>query len=557
MLYKSPIHEYYARIESGEIIVSEKIRAVYHHILQNIDDPDCPYTYDAAKADRVIQFVEKYCRQSKGKQGGNPIELMLWQSAMIAAIYGMVSKETGLRQYREVLLIVGRKNGKSCLASALGLYHLMKDNEAGPEVYSCATKRDQSKIIWDESKKMIHKSPSLSKRTKTLVSEIKCCYNDGIFKPLSSDTNRLDGLNISCALCDEIHAWKDEGLYHILRDGMSAREQPLLIQTTTAGFIRESIYDRKYNEAKKIIRGYEIGDYSDEKTLPLVYELDNKDEVWDEGSWIKANPSIDTIKDRVELRDKVYKARADNALLPNLLTKDFDIIQNSQSCYLTDEDIICEKSFSLDDMNGSLGYCIGGVDLSDTIDLTCATALFKLPDDPTLFVHQMYWIPERLFIEHCKSDNVPYALWRDQGWLRTCPGNRIDYHQVSQWFLDLQEKYDLYLWKCGYDRWQASYLTMEMEQYFGAATMIPVAQGKKTLSIPMKNLKAELQSRNVNYNNNPVLHWCMLNTLADTDINGNIQPTKKRNEERIDGFASLLDAYTVYQEFQEDYNNTI
>ena len=231
----------------------------------------------------------------KGRAGGTPIKLELWQRAFISVIFGMAD-EQGFRQYREAIMIVGRKNGKSTLASAIGLYLLTKDGEPGPEIYSVASKKDQARVIWDESVKMIHKSPALKKRCKTLVSVIKCEYNDGTFRALAADSNSLDGLNVHGALLDEVHAWKDKNLYDVVVDGESARQQPLTLITTTAGTVRESIYDLKYDECAKIIAGYDDGKYVDERVFATVYELDNSNELYTESAWKKANPGLGTIK---------------------------------------------------------------------------------------------------------------------------------------------------------------------------------------------------------------------------------------------------------------------
>ena len=218
-----------------------------------------------------LNFAENYCGHSKGKFGGKPVRLELWEKAHLAAVFGFIDDD-GLRKYRESLLIVGKKNGKSLLASIVGLYMLMADGEPGPEVYAVATKKDQSKIIWLEAKRMIRKSPALSKRAKTLVAEIDTEYNDGVFKPLASDSDTLDGLNVHCVLMDEIHQWKQgKALYDIMADGVAAREQPLDYITSTAGTIREDIYDQKYEEAEMVINGYGDPDgYKDEHFIAFI-----------------------------------------------------------------------------------------------------------------------------------------------------------------------------------------------------------------------------------------------------------------------------------------------
>lgn len=552
------IEQYYAKIKSGEITVSLKIEKVYKHLVGNMHDEKCLYCFDEAYANHAIEFVEEYCKHSKGRFGGQPFLLELWQKALISAAFGFLHKETGLRQYRELIIIVARKNGKSALGSALALYMLLADGEYGPEVYSAATKRDQAKIIWNEAVKMVGKSPALKKRTKCLVSEIKSYINDGSFKPLSSDSNSLDGLNVHCALLDEIHAWKDKNLYDVIVDGETAREQPMTIITSTAGTVRDCIYDIKYEECENIINGYDDQNgYHDERVLPIIYELDSRKEWINPKCWSKANPGLGTIKNPETLAGKVDKAKHNSRLVKNLLCKDFNIRETSGEAFLTWEQLNNEKTFDLAVLQPRYG--IGGIDLSRTTDLTCATILFKIaPEDPLFYALQMYWMPEDLLEKRVHEDKVPYDIWVQRGLIKTCPGNMIDYKMIVDWFLEMQQQYDLYLYKVGYDSWSASYFVQDMADNFGPNTMEPVIQGKKTLSSPMHSLSAELEAKHIIYNNNPVLKWCMANVAVDIDKNDNIQPTKQTNKRlRIDGFASLLDAYVAYERNMEDYLNVL
>jgi phage terminase large subunit-like protein len=256
----NPILEYCQKIERDGEAVSNKVRRVYKKLVDDIYDPNSEWEYNPKRANHAIEFIENFCKHSKGKMGGKPFILELWQKALIAAVFGFVHKIDGTRKYRELILIVARKNGKSALGSAIALYMQVADGEPWPEVASAATKKDQAKIIWLEAKRMVKKSPALRKRIKTLVAELISEFNDGSFKPLSSDSNTLDGLNVHCALIDELHAIEDKNLYDVIVDGMSAREQPLTVITTTAGTVREGIFDIKYDEAERIIHGYDDPD---------------------------------------------------------------------------------------------------------------------------------------------------------------------------------------------------------------------------------------------------------------------------------------------------------
>lgn len=553
----NPILEYWGDIQSGKEVVGLKVYKTYEHIVKQLQDKTSAYYYEPKRANHVIEFLENFCHHSKGKAGGQLVELELWEKAMLATIFGFVDIE-GNRQYREALLIVGKKNGKSLLASGVGNYMLVGDGEAGPEVYAVATKKDQAKIIWLEGKRMIKKSPALRKRVRTLVAELDSDFNDGVFKPLASDSDTLDGLNIHCALMDEIHQWKNgRALFDIIADGVTAREQPLIFETSTAGTVREDIYDEKYEEAERVINGYSDPDgYHDEHFIAFVYELDSRTEWTDPKCWKKANPGLGTIKNAQTLAAKVEKAKQTPALVKNLVCKEFNIRETSSEAWLTFEQLNNTATYDL--INIKPRYGIGGADLSSTTDLTAAKVGFRVPNDPILYIMSMYWIAEDLLEQRVKEDRIPYDKWYDQGLIRLCTGNSVHAKYVKEWFVEVQEKHDIYLPWIGYDSWSAKYWVEDMADYFGKEAMIPVIQGKKTLSDPMKRLGNDLSSKLVNYNNNPIDKWCLANTAYDEDVNGNIQPHKtSKPTRRIDGTAALLDLFVVYQNKQDEYLNMI
>lgn len=552
----NPIRLYYDEIISNKVTVSAKVKRVYQKLVQDLDDEMSEWEYDPKRANHAIEFVENFCKHSKGKMGGKPFIMELWQRAMTAALFGFVHKIDGVRKYREFILIVARKNGKSAWASAIALYMQMADGEPGPECVSAATKKDQAKIVWSEAKRMVKKSPVLSKRMRCLVAEIVSDFNDGVFKPLSSDSNTLDGLNVHCSVIDELHAIEDKNLYDVIVDGMTAREQPISIITTTAGTVREGIFDIKYDECERIINGYDSGEYVDERVLPIIYELDNRKEWIDPECWAKANPGLGTIKNANQLKAKVEKAKANPLLVKNLLCKDFNIRETSNEAWLTFEQINNTTKYDLTLLKPRYG--IGGADLSTTTDLTNATVIFMLPGDSNIYVKQMYWLPEDLLEQRTKEDKIPYDIWRDLGLLRVTPGNKVHYKFVTEWFLEIQNEFDIYLPWIGYDSWSATYWVEEMRNNFGKECMEPVIQGKKTLSGPMKSLGADLSSKKIIYDNNPILKWCLTNTSVEIDKNDNIQPAKgNSSRRRIDGTAGLLNAYVTLERHFEEYMNMI
>ncbi len=553
----NPILEYWAQIESGKEVVSEKVKKTYQKVVADLTDNSSEYYYSPKRANHVIEFIENYCKHSKGKEGGQPVILELWEKALLATVFGFIDI-TGCRKYREAVLIVGKKNGKSLIASAVGLYLLVGDNEPGPEVYAVATKRDQAKIIWSEAKRMVKKSPALRKRIKPLVAELVSDFNDGIYKPLASDSDTLDGLNVHGVLMDEIHQWKQgKALYDIMADGTTAREQPLVFITSTAGTIREDIYDQKYEEAERVINGYfDDNGYKDDHFIAFIYELDNRKEWIDPACWKKANPGLGTIKSLEQLTAKVKKAQANPALVKNLVCKEFNIRETSSEAWLSFEQLNNTDTFDLAELRPRYG--IGGADLSSTTDLTAAAVIFMVPGDRHIYALGMYWIAEELVEQRVKEDKIPYDLWIEQGLVRTCPGNKVHAKYVTEWFLEVQNELDIYIPWVGYDSWSATYWVEEMKGTFGKESMIPVIQGKKTLSSPMQQLGVDLESKLVNYNNNPITKWCLANTAIEEDKNGNIQPCKtSKRTKRIDGTAALLNAYVVLQDRLDEYQSLI
>lgn len=551
----NPILDYWAQIESGKEVVCDKVRRVYQQLVKDVYDQTSEYEYDSRRANHAIEFIENYCKHSKGKWGGQPIDLGLWQQASLAATFGFVHKIDGTRKYREVFLVVARKNGKSTLASGIGLYLQLADGEPGAEVYAVATKKDQAKLVWLEAKRMVKKSPALLKRNKPLVSELVSEWNDSSFKPLGSDSDTLDGLNVHGAMLDEIHAWKDKNLYDVIVDGTSAREQPLIVMITTAGTVREAVYDLKYSEAEMVLNGFGDPDgYHDERFLPIIYELDDRNEWTDPATWKKANPGLGTIKKEDQLQTKVNKAKANSMLVKNLLTKDFNVRETSLESWLTFEQINCTDTFEIEDLRGC--YAVGGVDLSSTTDLSCATILVMKPESERIYTLQMYFLPEELVEQRVAEDKIPYDKWADRDLLRLCPGNKVQYSDVTAWFREMVDKFDIRPMWIGYDPWNSQYWLQEMTDY--GFTMIQVRQGAQTLSQPMKEMGADLGAKRINYNNNPILKWCLTNTSVKTDDNDNIRPIKGKNQrQRIDGAVSLLIAYTVLFNNYSDYKALI
>mgnify|MGYP000316107361 FL=1 len=538
---------YLDAIEGGEIVVCKRIRKVYTRLVYEAENPG-KYRFDEERANRPIEFIERFCKHSKGEWAGQPVRLELFQKAFISALFGFVDSKTGFRKYREAFFMVARKNGKSTMLAGIALYMLLADGEAGAEVYSVATKKDQAKIIFDEVCHMVSQSPYLRKHIKKRKSDLYFSASMSKLQPLGKNSDTLDGLNSSCVILDEAHAVKDRNLYEVMKQSQSARTQPLFVTITTAGTVRECIFDDMYSYSCKVADGV----ITDPTFLPIVYELDNKAEWKDPGAWFKPNPGLGRIKKLEDLMAKVERAKQSPKDLSGILCKDFNVRETLYNAWLDFDTINNESTFSLEDFRGC--YAIGGADLSLTTDLTCATVLMLNPDTRERFVWQMYWLPEDNFNQRVAEEKIPYDKWREAGLVRLCRGNTIDYSDVTAWFLELVNEHGITPLWVYYDSWSARYWVEEMEGY--GFKMERCIQGAKTLSLPMQNLGADLQAKKVNYNNNPILKWCLTNTAVQEDRNGNIVPKKASSpKQRIDGTASLLDAYVgLYEKYNEFLN---
>lgn len=540
--------EYYDKIKSGEIITSRRVEKVYKKLATEIRKPKAssPYHFDEAAGERPILFIERFCKQSQGVIGA-PLELELFQKAYIQALFGFLEKETGYRRFRETMFLVGRKNGKSTLLSGIALYMLIADYEGAAEIYSVATKKDQAKKVLTEAVNMIKQSPELRAVIKKRRNDVYFPATSSIFEALASDSNTLDGLNSHAVIIDELHAIRDRNLYEVMRQSTSSRRQPLLVMITTAGTVRECIFDDMYELACDIADGVK----TDETFLPILYELDNREEWTNPQMWVKANPGLGTIKQYKTLAGFVDRAKNNPKDLPGVLCKDFNIRENEAAAWLTFAEIENKATFTMDDVYDT--YAVGGCDLSATTDLTCATLLIRKPDDNIVYVLQHYFLPRKKLdmLDDKNTKEAPYKTWEKRGLLTVCEGNRVDFSAVTEWFCQMRDEYKIDAWKVGYDRALAGYWVDEMKN--NSFDMEPVAQGAFTWSQPMREMGAALADKIVNYNNNPILAWCLSNVGEKKSGINNIQPVKIKEKRRIDGAVSLLNAWVIYVKYFEDY----
>jgi phage terminase large subunit-like protein len=523
-----------------------------------MDNPpdDFPFYFDEEAGTRPIEFIERFCKHSKGKWGKKPIILELFQKAKLQLVFGWKENDTNLRRFREVVDIRGRKCGKSTETAGAEQYMLIADGENGAEIYCTANKKDQASIIFNESVNMRSQSPALRSITKKRQSDIYFPAMFSFIKALAADTSTMDGLNAHFFSQDEFHEARNSDLYDVMKQSQSAREQPLAWLISTNGFVREMFFDDKYEYCEHVAM-WDDG-FHDYRTLSLIYKLDSKDEWTDPKCWAKANPGLGKIKSYQMLLENVEMAKRNPKFLPTVLTKDFNMPENSSETWLDYNSAVNETIADMEYLKKS--YAVGGCDLSATTDLTCATLLIKKPDDNNFYVLQKYFVPNSKIElnEQMNKTEAPYKYWADNEYISVSEGSRVDYKAITQWFVDMVKQYNIRPLWIGYDRALSGYWTEEMTTT--GFEMEKIAQGPITWTYPMKQLGGLFEEHKIVYQNNPVLRWCLLNTSKKTlnkDGIESIQPVKPSSTKRIDGMVSLLNAFTCYLNHEEEYNRYV
>lgn len=547
--------KYLDEIHAGNEVVSEKVKTVYEREISWIDNPppDFPFYFDEKEGLRHIEFIEKFCKLSKGKYMGKPIKLELFQKAKLHLVFGWLEKKSGLRRFREVVDVRGRKCGKSTETAAVEWDMAINDGEGGAEIYCTANKRDQANLIFNEAVNMRTQSPALRAISKKRQSDIYIPMNFSFIKSLASDTSTMDGLNAHFFSQDEWHETRTSKIYDVMVQSQSARDQPLAWLISTNGFVREGFFDNKYDYASNVAMWAD--GFEDYRMLPLIYELDCREEWADPKCWPKANPGLGKIKSLKTLTENVEKAKRDPSFLKTVLTKDFNVSENGSDTWLPYEYAVNDTVVDMDFLKNS--YAIGGCDLSATTDLTCATLIIRKPNDVNFYVLQKYFLP-RARVEITEGQErgteAPYALWAKKEWLSLSDGARVDYHAVTEWFADMVRIYNIRPLWIGYDAALSGYWAEEMVQY--GFILEKIRQGSFTWTYPMKQLYGLFEEHKIVYQKNPMLRWCLLNTGVKSLNRDGIesqQPVKTSSSKRIDGMVSLLNAFTSYRNHEEEY----
>lgn len=545
------LEEYAGMISRKEVVVGYWIKKAVRNLVKEMKDPR--YIYDTTEAHKRMKFQESLCLQSKAPYYMKPITLLPWQKAWWEALYSFRMSDTGARRFTEGLLEVARKNGKSTMFAADGMYDLFV-GEGGADI-CCASNDDrQAKLIWSEiggmRQRLDPKKAITGQNLTVITNRLK---NISIFR-LSSKTQNKDGFNISKTYLDESHDIAEENAQSEIAEacwrGMSSKDEPLFLNCTTQGFNRDCYLDHKIAYAKKVIEG----EIDDPHFIAFLYEQDSEQEVWqDEASWEKANPSMRYgVKKIGKLRRDVETAKHDKATRIHLLTKDFNIPQSNAQGWLLLEDYDYKQAAI--DMESFAGtFILGAGDFAATTDLVSAKALLMKPGDKTKYILSHYWIPEsKLEDSDDKDAGAEYKEWAKQGLLTIHEGNEVDLSAVADWFYDLYKKYKLRPYKIGYDQRYAKTFLDRCEEYgFETERLL---QGR-ALSGAMKLAEADLKSRYVNYSGNPIDKWNFGNCCCKVDEVGNIQPVKIPNQphKRIDGALTLIMLYETYRRYRADY----
>ena len=526
---------YAKMVVEGSIVAGKYVKLACERHLKDLkrskEDPNYPWRFDEYKAWRPIRFVEAKCKPSKGDF--DKLVMQPWQHFIVGCMFGWVSKETGKRRFRESLIFLGRKNGKTTLESGLADYMVGYDGENGPNVYFLANSQKQASILYEEARNMITASPWLRERYVPNRNEIRFPADNGKIVVMSAEKNNKDGENLHFGVFDEIHEYEDYTLINVMKRSRGTRKQPLIVYITTAGYVLDGPLTDFIEQGHDTLENYDDG--INERTFYYLASLDKKSEMNDPSMWVKANPNIGLMS----LSDMINDFKSDRRSpkeLADWLTKQFNIFSEvDEMSFVTPETILKNnKTIDISELDGR--DCVGGYDLSDTEDFTSACLEFPL-DDGGVFILEKSWVP-RHRVEIDKNQER-MADWERRGDLEVIPGDYVDYTYVLDWFKEQADKYNIL--QVNYDPAKAIRLNKEMESA-GFSTEI-VRQGFFTLGGPLQNMKELLLDGKVVFNNQSMFKWYLSNVHLRKDRNDNWLPTKTSRNRKIDGFAAALDAH--------------
>lgn len=524
---------YAKQVVKGEIIASKKvIQACFRHLndLKRQGTDEFPYVFDEQAAHRPIQFIERFCRPSKGDY--KKLVLQPWQHFVIGSLYGWVHKDTGVRRFREGLVFISRKNGKTTMISGLSLYSVSKDNEDGARVYVLANTKQQAGELFDESRAMVRKSPALRKRFRENQKGIFYDKTFSQIEPRASDSEKLDGLNTHLGIFDEIHEFKDFKLINVIKRSWSARRQPMVVYITTAGYQLDGPLMEYYEIAADVLEGA----VDQDQKFYFMAELDDVKEIEDPAMWIKANPNIGVTLDLPQLIKDFNSDRLVPSEYNDWVTKQFNIFMNNSDQSFLPFEVLKrnDKEIDIEQLHGK--PCVGAFDLSDSEDFTSACLEFPL-ETGEVFVLSHSWIPSKKVEQD--NEKIPYREYEQAGLLTIIPGEYVKKEYIYDWFVKQSEKFPIE--KIMYDPAKA-YGLVESLKAFGFECEV-VRQGHMTLGPALDDAKELFIDGKVIFNNNRLFRWYINNVKLVEDRNRNKIPTKQGRYRKIDGFAAFLNAH--------------
>lgn len=538
------IFAYWEAIQKGQVTVGKWIKIIYQILVEGLQNGT--WLFNEQKANKAINFIENFCHHSEGRN--DLLKLELWQKAIVSAIFGIIDPATGYRQFREVFIVVARKNGKSLFAAAISAYMAYIDGEYGAKIYFLAPKLDQANLVYDAFYQIVQSDDELDCITKKRQSDIYIKEFNTSIKKIAFNSKKSDGFNPQMVVGDEMEAWPgQQGIdqYEVMASAMGARKQPLLLSISTAGKINGGAYDELMTRSTSFLKG----NSREKRILPFLYIIDDV-EKWDSLEELKkSNPNLGVSVSEAFYEEQIAIAKGSLAKKAEFLMKYCNIKQNNSIAWLDYIDV--HKSFSnihfaLENFRGC--YCVGGIDLSRTTDLTAASiVIYK---DGKNHIITKFFMPKKRFAEAVDEDNVPYSLYKDKGFLQISGENQVDYKDVYQWFIDLVKIYKIRPLKVGYDRYMARNLVDEMAM--AGFHMDDVYQGTNLTPI-LRTFEGDLKDGKYDIGDNALLESHLLNVAVDIDINDSrMKPVKLEKRLRIDGAMSVFDALTVKDKYHAE-----
>lgn len=542
-VYANYIVEYHDKIERGQIIAGKWIKKIYKILVDGIKSGD--WDFDAKKANKAIQFIENFCHHSKGRN--DLFKLELWQKAIVSAIFGILDKKTHRRQFREIFLLVGRKNGKSLFAAAIMAYVAYIDGEYGSELYCLAPKLDQADIVYDSFYKITQAEEELAEVTKKRRSDIYIEELNTTIKKIAFNAKKADGFNPTMTTNDEMEAWPgDQGLkqYEVMVSGTGARTEPITLSTSTAGYVNDGIFDELMKRSTAFLKGSS----KERRLLPFLYMIDDLEKWNTKEELAKANPNLGVSVQWEFFEEQIAIALQSLSKKAEFMTKYCNIKQNSSIAWLDYETVAkaAGQPYTLDDFRGC--YCVAGIDLSRTTDLTAVSLVIEKGGKNHIITQ--FFMPQERYNVAIDEEGVPYNIFKEQGYLTISGEHQVNYKDVFAWFVRLIKEYKIRPLKVGYDRYCAGYLVEEMKE--AGFHMDDVYQGTNLTPV-LNTFEGDLKDGMYLIGENNLLKSHLLNVAVQIQTDDSrMKPVKIEKRAHIDGAASIFDALAVKMKYHKE-----